>query len=543
MVEFIISSILPWLITIFFVLMIVFLFYKIPAIAKYVTKNLRVFLLLIFVVLIGAYLRFASSPDIHRVYYDEDRYLSYAVAFARFNQVRNIEFATLDKVIIGKPDQVARVTVPLINGWMLKLFGYSENVLFKGAKLFSTLQIILIFICALLFFRQSSIALIASLLLALFPSAIFWSTSTVLDPYFVTFSLISFIGAVLYARQPSRINAFFLLMSIFILLFVRLESVLFLAVLGLSILAIRSHEKIPLITKKDAFFISALLLLIVGRGVLSVSVIGQTWCCGESTPLETFRPTYFIRHILLNLRDLFMRPEVPWSISATSLAVILGVKDLRVRALGGWLLLYFTLYSSYYAGRFFDYQFSGSYGRFFLMLMTPLIMLTSYGILIFLNWLRVQQLNDRIKYSIIAIILTAISLYPTIRNYTTLIRTSPYEKLTESRSIEFHNYLEQKFINKIPKNAVVIHSLTGYTLLKGHPSIYIGSIYDNTEVGEYLVKSLKKGVPIYSVGEYLCDVSPQKCRHFTPFLTFNPVNIPDASKNIELQYMKLELKK
>lgn len=197
-----ISNVSPWVVSICgFVLVFVGLF-QLGKIFKYCrSQSVWIWVLLGVIVVVGGLLRF-YSPDQHRIYFDEDRYLSGAVTFAKFGTQRLINVATNDTFLTGDPDLVARVTVPTLNAWIFKVFGYSEKYLFIGSRIFSTSQIIFVFIAVVMYLRSRSMGLVAAGIFAILPVPIFWSLSIGLDSYFVFFALLAFIGAAWYGYRP-----------------------------------------------------------------------------------------------------------------------------------------------------------------------------------------------------------------------------------------------------------------------------------------------------------------------------------------------------
>src|SRR3989304_8455136 len=243
MSNFLITSLSPWIVSVALLTCFLIILIQLPQLIRFTLKlSLPVRIILMIVVIGGIFVRFGWVPNQHRIYFDEDRYLSGAVTFAKFNKSTLIDVATPQKLIMGDPDLVARSTVPTINGWVIKLFEDQEIYLFYAAKIMSVIQIILIFVAAYLFFKSLFIATFGAVIFAFLPVNVFWSVSIGLDAYFVFFALLAFVAAFWYAKEPNVKSALFLTASTLLLLFVRLESFLFLIVLFTTIFALRKIQ-------------------------------------------------------------------------------------------------------------------------------------------------------------------------------------------------------------------------------------------------------------------------------------------------------------
>ncbi len=534
---FILSTIFPWTLIIALMLLITIIIIFAPEIIRVFFKMPTFFKVsLLVVILLGFFLRFSYAPNFHRIYYDEDRYLSYAVTFAKFNQAVSINLATPDKLIQGVPDDAGRTTVPVINALILKFFGYSEENLFQTAKVFSTIQILLIFVLAYLLFKNYTTALFSALGMAVIPTNIYWSSSINLDTYAVFFALLSLIGATLYAKAPSLKTSLMLILSFILLLGVRIESFVLLPVIMFCIYAVRYDNKLKLLSKKELPYIAIFISCIALRGLLSASVIGQKWCCAEALPLEVFAMNYLIRNLLPNIGNLFLRPEFPFIISLFAISVLIYKSGKTKFILGLWIIIYFLLYSTYYAGNFFTYEFSGSYGRYFLMLIPGLLILASVGITDLL-----KNFKKKKVISTCTIIIFLVSLFPTALRYQTFISQSPYFALVEEGPKTLHDFLEFTIIPNTPKESVIIHSLTAPLLLAGKSTVYIGHFFEKEEVQDYVYEQVKNGKNVYIFESYTCSIFPRRCQRILEKFTFTPLNLEEG-KGLGLDINKVTLK-
>jgi hypothetical protein len=523
MSDFILAYLLPWLVSFCLLVVLLVLVFSLPSLYRSILKMpKKVGFLLLIITLSGGLIRFLWVPDDHRIYFDEDRYLSYAVTFARFGKAVSIELATPQRSIMGTPDSAARVTVPVLNAWTLRFFGFEEKNLFRLARWVNTAAILLLFIASYLFFRSYFAALFSAFGLAFLPTPVYFSVSTSFDAYFVFFALLSFVSFCLYARKPTFLNGLLASASLFLLLCVRIESYLFLPILLGAFWIIR-RENIPItngLIKTDLWFVFLAGIFILIRSLASLSILGKPWCCAEALPLEAFSLQYIVRNTLPNLLSLFTKAEFPFVITLLAFLTILGKSSKKVIILDLWLLLFFSVYSLYYAGIFFDYQFSGSYGRYFLMLIPPFLMLSG---------LALTRLHK--SYQII-LALCLVTLVPTIINYRKMISSSPYDLLVEKGPRVLHEFLDNKILKETEPDAVIIHNLTAPVLLKGKTAVYAGYLYEKKEVQDFVVEAIKNNKKVYIDQTHRCELFPDVCREienlfkFTPFIKENFQGLP-----------------
>ncbi len=548
MIYFYIGTLAPWIIIFCLILILLIFILKLPLIVKWSRQiSWKIWLILALTVVLGSLIRFLGIPSERRVYYDEDRYLMYAVSFEKFGKAHSIVMASPDKLFIGDPDPAARVTVPVINGLSLFFSKENEQSLFITARILSILQIPLIFIVSFLIFESVPAALFAALGMALLPTPIYWSVSTNLDSYFVFFSLLSLLAAICYAKKRNIYTIALLIATIPVLLHVRLEGFLMLPTLILAIVSIRNSNKEKVLQKKDLIMILFAGIFIVIRGLASLPLFTKTWCCAEATPLEIFDLGYIFRNLIPNLTDLFTRVEFPFIITLAAFIGIFGtgewIKKRKVSQLlifSVWIIFYFFIYSSYYAGEFFSYTFSGSYGRFFLMLIPPFLILAG---LTFENMLSYFKNAPYRKKTLVLLIFIGafLSLIPTCLQYPQLIKISPWYSLIEQGPKEGRRFLTDVFLPHTEKNSIIIHALTAEILLSGRSTVMYDTFLSNPKAINFVRSQLKRGKTAYTLKTNTCDDYPDKCQKVARIFRFIPIALdPSNPKNFE--FLKIKLK-
>ncbi len=530
----IISDLAPWVVTAALCIVMGYLVTCIPACIRSWTRPGRrtaLFFLLVSVS-IAAFVRFAWVPNTRRIYFDEDRYLMYAVSFARTGQELGIRLATPTKVLLGDPDPGARVTVPTLHAWIMRLFGYNDTPLFTAAKVASTIQILLLFALSFLLFGSPVGAIVAACIYALLPITAYWSVTTNLDSYFVFFGMLAAIAALWYVKRPSLARSIFLCATITLLLFVRIEGLAFIPILVIAIVLRRREIRAPLLQRSDIFAIAFTALLLGMRLFIALPLFSQTWCCAEATPLEIFQIGYVARNIIPNIQTFVMQPEFPAILSLLAFVTLFLPYEWtkkRLPSLSGsarwmlvlWILFYFVIYSCYYAGQFYSFTFSGSYGRFFLVLVPPIVLLAAFGLTRIGNVFVTANNKSKIRMLGVALIV-GLTLYPTIINYQTMIRISPWDALVDMGPRISRTQLTQNILPNIPRSAILIHPLTAAPLMDGRTIVAYEAFLSSPQAQSYVKQKLKEGVQVYILHTNTCDSTPYKCAGLRGTFTFVP---------------------
>lgn len=541
--RFLIETFSAWLVSLSFLGVFLIFLLTLPQIARAVSKFPKVILILFLLTLVGGSLiRFHWVPNEHRIFYDEDRYLSYAVTFAKFNKATSITLATPEKIEIGDPDPVARLTVPILNGWVLKLSGGADEAnLFTTAKVFSVLQIILVFIFSYLLFRKPLLSFFSSFLIAFLPSAIYWSPSFGLDNYFVFFSLLAGIAALWYAKETKLKTGIFLVLSAVLLLFARLEAVIFFFLILALIAAYRKENGERIFAfKRDGPVMTILASILVFRVWLSLSAFTQPWCCGEATPLEIFTTSNIVRNTLPNLGNLFNRVEFPFLITILAAVPLLGEKNALFWPLRAWFIFYFLIYSFYFAGRFYTHEFSGSYGRYFLILVPPLVISASFALENLVQKIRGSTHPQR--YLLLFLVLSLAMFFPAINSFKRTISFSEYEPIVERQSREVHRFLAEEMLTKTPPGSLVIHPLTPMVLLSGRSTAYLSAFFYDQKIIDYVARALKDGQEVYIFETQTCNAFPQRCEKILPVFKFSEPVLSARYTQTIYEMVKVELR-
>lgn len=352
---------------------------------------------------------------------------------------------------------------------------------------------------------------------------------------FVFFALVSGIAAIWYAKRPTMSSSIFFASAVSLLLFVRIEGLVFLASLVWLVRSVRIYEKTPVLSKRDASFFLLFFPILAVRVVVALPLFSQTWCCAEATPLEIFQLGYFWRNTIPNLQTLFFQKEFPFLITILAMRTMFrahsriqrgDVSVGKITVCIIWFVSYFMLYSFYYVGIFYSYTFSGSYGRFFLMLVPPLLILS--GLTIDDGYTRFLTASHKHKTNMLGFaLLSLLSLYPTVISYRTTISVSPWDRLVDEGPRLMRTFLTDDLIPNTPKNALIIHPLTGAILMTGRPAVSVEAFVFQQRAIDFVKAHLKAGKPVYMLATDVCEATPYKCNLIGDTFIYTPLEIPN----------------
>lgn len=538
---FFLSTLLPWIVVIAIVMLCLIPIVWIPTITRVMRQiSPWTILFLIGIQALALLLRFVWVPNDHRIYFDEDRYLSYAASFARYGKAVSLDVATPTKVILGVPDEAGRVTVPVLNAIVLRVFGYDEHNLFVVAKILHSLEVFGIFLLGFLLFGKPAIGVISALGMALLPTTVFYASSFGLDLYFMDVAILSFIATIVYAKNPSRLSALWMLSSLIVLTCVRIEAFVLLPVLVFLYFSIRKNRIQNIFIMTHLYLYIGLIVYLIIRSLASLSVFTKPWCCAEALPLEAFSLSYLVRHILPNIRDLFARPEFPWILSVTALYTLFISSTWQIRVLGLWIAICFITYSAYYAGLFFNPEFSGSYGRYLLIIIPPLLLLSSSTIVEgFAYWKKIRQ--QKFVRTLGIVFIAIVSLYPTVMRYAKFITYSPWDRLVEGGPRIIHTFLTEDILPKTPPNAIIIHNLTAPIIVSGKTAVFTGSFLEDPNVRQFITRAIQSGQPVFMLPNYRCLLYPDACQELNGLYRYETFLKRDFGDNTTLELQQLFL--
>lgn len=417
---------------------------------KRVSRETWIFLIAIFI--IGLLLRTAVAPRTHRLYFDEDIYLDIGKQILQDGRACLCNYGTTTQCFSCE-------LMKWPNGYTFmlaaaySLFGVGENTAFSFTTAINSLAVVMIFFAAYLLSKKEIVGLFATLLFALTPLLIIWSTTVATEPVFVFFS-ISTITMFLLAKDDKKI---FLLAMLLLAVTVQIktEGIILIAVVA-ALLFIEKNK-----FAKDIIPWLVLLALITPYAIhiYHASKV-DTW--GSSG--DKFGIAYMQKNIPENL--IFWingYPAIEHPLLFTLFAVIglITCKDRKNIFLAIWFGAIFLLYCSFYAG-------SVRYGvdvRYALLQYPPFLLLAAYG-MYSITKLKVRMKNFEIVAALLIVAVTVSSFFlylPTI--------TTPSEKIQEAIQARVYHDFAVKTIGSFNKSCFILSHDPSIYLVAGLPSL------------------------------------------------------------------------
>jgi len=496
----------PIFLSINFGLLIIFLILNLKDLKKMfkpIKKTTWVFLLII--LFLGFYLRMYVAPRTHRVYFDEDIYLDMGKEIAtegkgclcNYGDQNGCKDCILMKWPAGYPFTLALSYL---------LTGISENSGYNLTVFLSTLSILLVFLIGYLLSREGKIGLYAALLLALVPMYIIWSNSTAAEPTF-NFFILLVVFSFLYALKNNTWKA--ITFAIICLAFapqIRTEGVTVI-VLTLAIIFFLDKKFIFNLNQKNLIIPVIIMFILLTPYLIHVYHASKTETWGEQG--ERFSFEHLKNNVPINLGFWITGyPTIEHPTLFTIFAVIglvyTVLKQKKIALiLCFWFLMFFLLYSSFYAG---NVKF-GIDVRYALNNYPPFVLLGGYGLFFIHQGLKKFLKKDLIIFFALTVLTIAYFIYffvPAI--------SLPADKIVEANQARVYHDRFVEYASKLDKNCYILSHVPSMYLIEN-----VGSLQTWNGQNEKTMESLfkKTDCVIFDDG-FWCNIEPYKssvCKH------------------------------
>jgi hypothetical protein len=422
-----------------------------------------------------------AAPRDHRIYYDEDIYLSIGqnIAYLKNTGVHAGEgygssLASIWKRWTGRAamcnegrheygdffcDRLEYNKEP--NGWpylisiVFRLAGVHENPIFWTTNLLYALSIVTAFGIAYLLFHCPYRGLFAALIFALTPEYIMWSNTTAVEPSAACFVGLALLTALIYVRSRAGSALFLMMVMAAFACQFRPESIMCLGVIGLAVLFFAGEE-----LKRGRFYLalSVLFILIIPHLVHLYAVKDMGW--GSAGPKFSFD---FLQGNL-KVNALFYLKNVRFPVTFTALFFLGLLLGGRAGKRNGktfylyektvvlfWFLLFWGIFILFYAGSY-DY---GADVRFALLSSIPLAVLAGSG-----SVSLAQSMNRRFRYMqfllAVLIIFSFIPFLPFVKAIT-----------QEAWGARYDHMYAMEMAKEVPDNGIVLTHNPNMFLLWG----------------------------------------------------------------------------
>ena len=450
------------------------------------SKQTRILLALI--VLLGLVLTIFVAPRTHRLYYDEDIYMSIGQNLAHLKKAQMCNEGYYEHGVFqayqGEYNKQP-YGHPYLLSLIYRLFGESVSLSFLFNNLLFGLLIVVVFLIGFLLFDNPNPGLWAAFLFAMVPQNLLWFSTVAVEPSASFFTAFAVLTMLLFIKYQKTSLLFLAVVVLAFSLQFRPESILILAVLFMMILLFN-----PKLFIEYRFWILGLLFF-----CLMISLIGHQYAVkneswgshGPKLSLDYFKNNFHVN-------GGFYWQNIRFPAFFTILAVI-GLlwfaKWKEKLIIISWFLLFWGIFLFFYAGSY-------SYGadvRYSLLSYVPLILLAGIGLFqlqqFFNKWINAKTFNMVV---ISMLMISFISFLPLVRATTQEGWQCRYD----------HKYAEE-FAIILPENSVILtHNPNMFHIWKKNALQASLATTEYNYVANVLMNRFKGGV--YFHYNYWCTI-------------------------------------
>lgn len=444
-------------------------------------------LIIIGIFTISFFLQGNLSPKTHRIYYDEDIYLNIGqsiaflgkAALCNYGITEQGEYDCYDVILNKQPN-----AYPFLLSLLFKNTGVSEDYATLLTIVISSLSTFFIFFIAKKLYN-TSVGIYSSIIFALIPENILWSSTNASEPFLVFFSILTL--SILFISFKEN-NLLLFVLSLLLAAFtiqIKTEAALLL-VPYLSCLII--FKKNIIYTNKWGFFLSIVLFLclIFPHALHLMQIKGENW--GAPTN-EKFSVKYFNNNLKENVGFYFENKRFPLFFTLMGIAgICLQWKKWREKLFVlSWGLPFFSVYLFFYAG-----SYNAGVGERYSILMSAVISI--------LAGIAIDMLSKTLgKYGKFILITIVISNFAFFLPYI----ASVGEKGWEAR--EDHNIIKI-LLPGLEEGSFVFTHIPSYVLVHNKGALQMWYA-QNTSVVDKLLAERR---PLYVFTDYWTVLEPQK---------------------------------
>ncbi|MBF0398288.1 MAG: glycosyltransferase family 39 protein [Desulfobacterales bacterium] len=420
------------------------------AFRKFKNKQGIVFLI---VIILGLLIVSFVTPQIHRIYYDEDIYANIGQNIALSGKTGFSSYGTFEYdeyfphwITYNKEPSAWPFLISLV----FNIFGVNEIYAFYLDNLLFTISVLTVFFIAWSISSNFYTSILSAISYIIIPHNLTWSNTLAAEPSAACFTGITILCLILFIKNNQN-RYLFLLTTIapFACQF-RPESMM---VLFISFFAVGIFSPSRLIKKEVWSFALITFLFLVPHILHLYAVSGNSWGAqGDKFSLE-----FFTKNVWDNGMYYLNNKQFPLILTILAfIGLILSNNLLKYRmVILLWFLLFWGIFLFFYAGSYFY----GADVRFSLLSFMPLSILAGMGgytiIRIF------KSFENTFFYSIvISLIFSFIVFLPLVR-----------QEGQEAWGARYDHEYAKKFIEKIPKRSIVLTQNPTMFLLWGQSAL------------------------------------------------------------------------
>jgi hypothetical protein len=437
------------------------------------------------------------------------------------------------------------------------LFGVKRGVGFGTEFALGILAVFMSFFATLLLLKNKNAAFFTALLMALSPIVLVWAKPTNSDLAVLAYSLIAVFFFLVFIKRKNIWSFSNMLFSFSLLFYMKVDEVFFIPVFIAFYLLLESKDISKTITgsfkeiKKNIF--NTKLLLVVLFFMIAVvpsilysynesqidtygwqgTIIQNT--CHNLAPVNVTGVINYVNfktNLCANVAfwfnqyksDYVMQPVIftLLAILGAILMLIIGKNKRALAAILVWFLVFFLLYTAFYAGAVIY----GVDWRFMLSLIAQVCMLGGFAIaevLDLVNYYAKETIKNKTyvkAVNAVALVVMLAVIFIPIYQLLPYLSVNP-STIQQAGDARFYENLVYNISNEIPTNCIVYSYDPTLFQLNNKTSTQIDNLYNNTQVSQYM-QQYKCLVLDYG---YWCHTPQNDCSYAGQSYNLVPIKI------------------
>ncbi|MCX5829791.1 MAG: glycosyltransferase family 39 protein [Deltaproteobacteria bacterium] len=392
------------------------------------------------------------SPQIHRLFYDEDIYTNIGQNIAYLNRAAMCNYGIFD---YGDYQGNWMEYNKDPNGWpflvslVFQAFGVNEAYVFLLNNLIFTGSVFIVYLIVRRLTDRFFPALLGALVYAIIPHNLIWSNTAVAEPAAAFFGGLTALFLVSYLRSQKEIHFYLFALTLPLACQMRPESGLIAIWAAITILVLSPKT----LLKRHVWALGSLSVLFLMPHVFHLyAMSGHSWGAEGAK----FSTDFFLSNLRVNGPYYLNNEQFPVMITILTLMGCLVGKGIRrwMAVILAWLVLFWGIFLFFYAG---SYRF-GTDVRFALVTFMPMAILAGLGGGVFMEWF----VKKRYAGALIVLVLlfSWLSFLPMIRTVG-----------QEAWAARFDHWYAREFAKKIPNRSIVLTHNPSMFLLWGQSAI------------------------------------------------------------------------
>ena len=392
------------------------------------------------------------SPQIHRLFYDEDIYANIGQNIAYLNRAAMCNYGVFD---YGDYQGNWMEYNKDPNGWpflvslLFQAFGVNEAYVFLLNNLIFAGSVFIVYLIVRRLTDRFFPAVLGALVYAIIPHNLIWSNTAAAEPSAAFFGGLTALFLISYLHSEKKIHFYLFALTLPLACQMRPESGLIAIWAAIAILVIKPKT----LLKLNVWAMGLLTVLFLMPHVFHLyAMSGHSWGAAG----VKFSTGFFMSNIGVNGPYYLNNEQFPVMITILALMGCLAGKGIRrwTAVILAWLVLFWGIFLFFYAG---SYRF-GTDVRFALLTFMPMAILAGLGVGLFREWFAKKRYAGALI--VLVLLFSWLAFLPMIRTLG-----------QEAWAARFDHRYAREFAKKMPNRSIVLTHNPSMFLLWGQSAI------------------------------------------------------------------------